>query len=174
MAGCGGSERHVATATPADSVSTGTAALVPTDAAHVLARVRDGRARVTVVNVWATWCAPCREEFPALLAAAAAHRDDGVRLLLLSTDFEEQINDVRKFLAAHGVRDTAYLKHEGDLPFIDAMNPGWSGTIPATFIYDSTGRRIAFWEGRADSARFEAAIQQALGRIPAAHEEKPS
>jgi thiol-disulfide isomerase/thioredoxin len=170
LAGCGGGTRHSAVTAAADSA----AALAPIDAARVLALAADGRARVTVVNVWATWCAPCREEFPALLEAAAAHRADGVRLLLVSTDFEDQAGDVRRFLAERGVRDTTYLKHQGDLPFIDTLNPGWSGTIPATFVYDSTGRRVAFWEGRADRARFEAAIRKALGRSPATHEETPS
>lgn len=176
VAGCGEAERpSSATADSSARVAfaDSTCALRPIDARGVLALARDGRARVTVVNVWASWCMPCRQEFPELLAAAEAHRADGVRLLLVSTDFEEQVSDVRRFLAKNAVRDTAFLKHDGDQTFIDTINPEWTGTIPATFVYDASGRRVAFWEGRADRARFESAIQQALGATTT-NQEKPS
>jgi thiol-disulfide isomerase/thioredoxin len=178
LAGCGGADRH-ATQAPAAGAATAvavdsTGALRPIDGRGVMALVSDGRARVTIVNLWATWCMPCREEFPELLAAANAHRADGVRLLLVSTDFEEQANEVRRFLARNAVTDTTYLKHDGDQTFIDTINPEWTGTIPATLVYDASGRRVAFWEGRADRARFESAIRRALGAPLATDKEKPS
>ena len=185
LAGCSGTDPHAQGAVSntlgaaaADSAGTvsneAETPLQPINASAILARVADGRARVTVVNVWATWCMPCREEFPGLLGAARAHAADGVRLMLVSTDFDEQLPDVHKFLAAHGVRDTTYIKRDGDQAFIDTLNPAWTGTIPVTLVYDVSGKRVAFWEGRADRARFEAAIQQALGTTPAATKEKHS
>ena len=126
-------------------------------------------ARASVINVWATWCGPCREEFPALLAVAKRHPD--VRLVLVSADFETQAPQARAFLAAHGVRDTTYLKHESDQAFIDGLAPDWSGALPATIVYDARGRRVAFWEGAADSTRFEAAIAAAFR--PSSNQEAP-
>ena len=82
--------------------------------------------------------------------------------------------DVRHFLESHGVRDTSYLKRGGDQTFIDTLNRAWSGSIPATFVYDAAGRRVAFWEGRADRARFEEAILQALASRRITDKEKPS
>ena len=179
LAGCGGTPHGAATAapdstaTPASPAASGTTgALQPISAASLVSLAGDGQARVTIVNVWATWCKPCRDEFPELLEAARAHRAEGVRLLLVSADFEEQIPDIHQFLAAQGVTDTTYLKHDGDQTFIDTLNPGWTGSIPATFVYDGAGRRIAFWEGRADRARFEAAIQQALTAAPGTNKER--
>jgi hypothetical protein len=93
-------------------------------------------------------------------------RHPGVRLVLASADFETQAPGVRAFLAAHGVRDTTYLKHEGDQAFIDGLDPDWSGALPATLVYDARGRRVAFWEGAADSTRFEAAIAAASQSQP--------
>jgi len=135
--------------------------LLPATAADVLARARDGATDVTIVNVWATWCGPCREEFPAMLATAQRH-DGRVRLLLLSADFEDQAGEARAFLRSQGITDTSWIKHENDQVFIDALHPQWSGALPATLVFDRTGRMRAFWEGGADSARFEAAVQQAL------------
>src|SRR6266850_1595147 len=96
------------------------------------------------------------------VAAARAHQADGVRLVLVSADFDDQMAETHHFLNSQGVHDTTYLKRQTDRVFIDALNPKWTGTIPATFVYDASGRRVAFWEGRADRARFEAAIRHAL------------
>jgi thiol-disulfide isomerase/thioredoxin len=140
----------------------GPAVIVPIDAAGLHAQLRSGRAAVTVVNMWATWCGPCREEFPALVAAAARHREEGVRLLLVSADFDEALPAARQFLEAHGVRDTSYVKAEADMEFIDGVHPEWSGALPATLIYDAQGRLVEYWEGLADSTRFENAMVRAL------------
>src|SRR2546423_2167943 len=86
FSGCGAQHRPrtraSAVAAPAD-----TAVLLPIDAAGLLARVSGAGARATLVNVWATWCPPCREEFPAMVAVARRHRAEGLRLLLVSGDF---------------------------------------------------------------------------------------
>lgn len=146
---------------PAATTLPDSAVVIPAPADLVLARAQDGTAGVTVVNVWATWCGPCREEFPALLAAIQRHQPDA-RLLLYSADFEDQASAVRAFLAERGVRDTVYLKTGDDQHFIEAMHPTWSGALPATLVFDRAGQLREFWEGEADSARFERAIQAAL------------
>lgn len=140
-------------------------ALVPVTAARVHALAAAPGAKATVLNVWATWCQPCREEFPALLAAARRHPD--VRLLLVSADFEDQKPFVRVFLAEHGVTDTTYFKDEADQAFIDGIDSTWSGALPATVVFDATGRPVAFHEGAADSARFAAMIAAGLAATPA-------
>ena len=134
--------------------------VVPVSAAQLNERLRASGARATLLNVWATWCAPCREEFPAMLEVARRHPE--LRVVLVSTDFDEQLPEVRRFLARHGVADTSYLKRGGDQEFIDTLDPAWSGALPATLVYDASGRRVAFWEGAAGPERFESAITKAL------------
>jgi len=121
-----------------------------------------GPARVTLVNLWATWCAPCRAEMPALLRVARAHRDDGVRLMLVSVDFDDQIGAVRRFLSQQAVEETTYMKTGDDMSFINGLHPSWSGALPATLVYDRRGNLTAFWEGAADENRFEHAVIAAL------------
>jgi thiol-disulfide isomerase/thioredoxin len=130
--------------------------------AEFAAIVRRPSPAATLVNVWATWCEPCREEFPSLLKASRQRRAEGLRLVLVSADFADQLPAVRQFLAAHGVTDTTYLKSGDDMAFIDSLSARWSGALPATFVYDASGREIAFWEGRADEARFGSAIDAAM------------
>jgi len=175
--GCGGSRTDTALTSdssssgpvPAENTSAAAAApspsmypaVEPIASGGIHSRVADGRG-VTVVNLWATWCAPCRAEMPALLRVARAHQGDGVRLMLVSVDFDDQLPAVRKFLAGHGVDQTTYFKNEDDQTFINAVNPQWSGALPATLIYDRKGRLVEFWEGAADENRFEHAVIAAL------------
>lgn len=155
LAGCArgaGPERRAAA--PRDT------ALVPATAAQLRARAALPGADATLLNVWATWCGPCRDEFPALVRVASGHPN--VRLMLVSADFDDQLPEVRAFLGAHGVTDTTFLKAEADQAFINGLDSTWSGALPATVVFDAKGRKVAFWEGAADSARFEAAISKAL------------
>jgi thiol-disulfide isomerase/thioredoxin len=119
-------------------------------------------ARVTLVNVWATWCGPCREEFPDLVKLKQNYADSGLRVIFVSADFEEQTDEVRRFLAAHGVADTTLLKTGDDMKFIDTLDKRWTGAIPATFLYDAAGRQRAFWEGRVDYAKFQSEVKKIL------------
>jgi len=141
-------------------------AVIPISAPDLLGRVRRSGARATVVNVWATWCAPCRQEFPALLKVARAHEREGLKLVLVSADFDDQLPGVHAFLGKNGVRDTTFLKAGDDMTFINTLSRDWSGALPATFVYDPRGRLVSFWEGKADEARFEKAVRQALHSTP--------
>jgi len=151
--------RHGSAARPAAAADTSGPPLVRTTADRLLALAAAPGTRATLLNVWASWCGPCREEFPALLAVMRRHPE--ARLLLVSGDFDSQVGEARRFLKEHGVTDTTYLKSGGDQAFIDALAPEWSGALPATMLYDARGRRTAFWEGAGDSARFEQALAQA-------------
>ncbi len=148
-----------AASTPAAASPGALPPLSPITADELMTRARTG---ATVVNLWATYCGPCRQELPALLRVARAHHKDGLRLMLVSVDFDEQRLTARRFLAAQGFRDTSFIKTGNDQAFINGVEPEWSGALPATLIFDRAGRRIAFWEGAADEHRFEHMVTQAL------------
>ena len=64
------------------------------------ARPRALKGKVVVVNVWATWCGPCRAEMPMLDAFYRAHRSQGLALIGLSADRSRDLAEVRKVMAA--------------------------------------------------------------------------
>jgi thiol-disulfide isomerase/thioredoxin len=129
--------------------------------AEALSRVIGERgARVTLVNVWASWCKPCVEEFPELMMVETAYRDSGLRMVLISADLERA--DADSFLTAHGVSIDSYYKTGPDEAFINALDPKWSGALPATMVYDAEGRRRASWEGKKDYIAFEKAVLEAM------------
>jgi thiol-disulfide isomerase/thioredoxin len=121
--------------------------------ATILAEAKASRAPLVLVNVWATWCDPCREELPELLRAYREHRAQGLRLVMISADDPDgraQAGQVLTSAAARaGIgRDldaTSYLKSDDDMKLIDGLDPRWSGALPATFLFDADGRRLRSW-----------------------------
>ncbi|HYE58944.1 MAG TPA: TlpA disulfide reductase family protein [Rhodothermales bacterium] len=131
---------------PPPSPDTAAVDLRPATSAEVLAYVRDGGAPLTVVNFWATWCAPCIVEFPELMRANEALKADGVRLVFVSADDLTDRAAVRTFLARQGASGVAFQKNEDEGPFITAFSNTWTGTLPATFVYDRAGREVAYFD----------------------------
>ncbi|HEY2953909.1 MAG TPA: TlpA disulfide reductase family protein [Candidatus Eisenbacteria bacterium] len=137
-------------------------ALRAATADQVLAAVREPGARAVLVNVWATWCVPCREEFPDLLEVAREYRARGLRLVLVSADFDDTLPQAREFLAANGVDFPSFHKTGDDMKFINTLEPSWSGAIPATIVFDGAGRKLRFLEGRQTYETLSQAVREAL------------
>ena len=125
----------------------------------------------TLINIWATWCEPCKEEFPILLELREKYLNEGLNVLLVSADFASQKNEALEFLNAQGVGFRTYHKDEEDTQFINTLYPQWSGAIPATLIFNQAGQLLEHWQGGATAEQFEAAIQTALHPKPDAKKE---
>jgi thiol-disulfide isomerase/thioredoxin len=138
--------------------------LVPATAGDVLQAVRAPGARAVLVNVWATWCIPCREEMPDLLRLRRAYADRGLRVVLVSGDFASDAEQATAFLGEQGVDFPTYLKKGSDMEFIDAFDPRWSGALPATFIYDDAGRLRHAIYGKGSYRKFEEKVRDVLQR----------
>jgi thiol-disulfide isomerase/thioredoxin len=132
------------------------------DGAGVLAAVRSSGARAVLVNVWASWCQPCREEFPDLLQLERKYRAQGFRLILVSADFDSDLPQARKFLTEQQVTFPTWWKVGDDMEFINALDPDWSGALPGSFLYDGTGRLVRSWEGKASYATLEQRLRAVL------------
>jgi thiol-disulfide isomerase/thioredoxin len=148
--------------------------LAVASASEVLAAVRTPGAPAVVVNLWATWCQPCREEFPDIVRIGRDFRGRGVRVLFVSTDFLEDREQARKYLASQGVTDRSFIKDDGsDMAFIDALEPRWTGIIPATLVFDGGGTVRWFHEGKTDYGTLKSTIDGLLA-APAAPSGHPN
>ena len=134
-------------------------------AAELATQIRDLPGDVKVVNFWATWCGPCREELPDFLAVADSLSGQGVTLALLSVDTPDmtaQALDVVNGLGASGiVPDNAnWIKSpsETDEAFAAGVSPRWKGDLPVTALYDRSGTQRAFLLGRTSRADLVRAI----------------
>jgi thiol-disulfide isomerase/thioredoxin len=134
----------------------------PATADAILTEVRKPGAGAVLVNVWATWCTPCQEEFPDLLHVARELAPKGLRLVLVSVDFPGDEQAATKFLTSQGVDFPTFVRTGKDEAFVDGLEPQWSGAIPATFLYDAKGTLVRFWEGKASYPVIKKRAQKAL------------
>jgi thiol-disulfide isomerase/thioredoxin len=108
-------------------------------------RLHDLRGHPVVINSWASWCPPCRQELP-LLAAAAAR--DGRRVAFLGLDVNDEPDAARRFLGQHPVSYPSYVDAGGDATT-------WLGHfvgLPTTIFLDPGGRVVATHTGQYSSA----------------------
>ncbi len=135
------------------------------DGPGVLRVARAPGAACTVINVWATWCEPCREEFPDLIKLRAAFAGRGLRLVLVSADVPEERATVQAFLRAQGIDFATWIKDQPDEAFIDALDRRWSGALPATFVLGPDGRIVEWWEGKRTYTEFARSVTAVLGPV---------
>jgi thiol-disulfide isomerase/thioredoxin len=103
-------------------------------------RLSDHRGDVVVMNVWASWCAPCRAEAPVLAKAAADLADKGVQFVGLDT--RDSDTSARAFATKFGVTYPNVIDRDGRLQllFADSLPPQ---AIPSTVVIDRQGRVAA-------------------------------
>ncbi|WP_126972827.1 TlpA disulfide reductase family protein [Gynurincola endophyticus] len=91
-----------------------------------------------VLNVWATWCAPCVEELPYLNEGVKAFKKEKVELWLLSMDFPKNLDEkLKKFIKEKGYTARYFwLTDDNADEFCPKLDQRWEGTIPVTLFYN--------------------------------------
>jgi thiol-disulfide isomerase/thioredoxin len=125
-------------------------------------------ARVRVVNIWATWCAPCVAEMPQLDSISASVRGDGVEFIGVSLDDAipgdraERKQLVTRFLAGKHIRfrNVYYVGRTNAL----ADRFRFDGSLPITLVFDEKGREVFRNEGVIDATKFRRKLDDLIKR----------
>lgn len=124
-----------------------------------------------LVNFWATWCEPCREEFPDLVKIDADYKGK-IDLITISLDELSEINrDVPKFLAEMKAEMPAYLLKTADADLaITSVSKDWTGGLPFTILYNENGEMAYFKQGKFKTETLRGEIDKILNAKKAANE----
>ena len=119
------------------------------------------RGKVVYVNLWATWCGPCRSEAPSLQRLYAEFEDDGFVILAVSVDSAEDVEKVREFREELGLTFPILLDPE-------RVAPSRYGTLkyPETFLVDAEGNLVESYLGPRnwDEPKYARTIARVLAR----------
>lgn len=171
LTGCGGSN-GVTNTPPANSVASGNAsngakksdypplasAVAQSDMKHLdgtTSKVADRKGKVLLLNMWATWCGPCRGEMPTLVKMQDEHRDKGFEIIGLNTDdgdTKEMVEEFAKELKLNYTLVWADTAMQNGLLKISNFNG-----IPQSFIVDRDGnlRGVFRGGGKAEVSKME-------------------
>jgi thiol-disulfide isomerase/thioredoxin len=119
------------------------------------------KGQVVLVDFWATWCPPCREEMPYLVKLAKQYEAKGVRLVAVSND---DLDDQREAVSRYVVETMPELR-----PYAAFGTPDVSATylvraLPTLYVVDRAGAIVASQTGQASESQIEQWIEEALAR----------
>lgn len=105
-------------------------------------RLHEQNDTLYLVNFWATWCGPCREEIPAILNIGQKYASSKFKILFVSLDMPKQIKShLIPFITKNKMDQEVVLLDDPDQnKWIDKVDPKWSGDIPFTLIYKKDSR----------------------------------
>lgn len=103
-------------------------------------RLSDWQGRPVVLNFWATWCAPCREEMPELVAAYQRYQDEG--LVIVGVNAQESASQAAGFMGQYNMAFPVALDSRGDVQQLYNVRG-----LPTTIFIDREGRIANRWAG---------------------------
>jgi thiol-disulfide isomerase/thioredoxin len=174
LAGCGsGSSSSEDVPTPADaraalrgappqlaSLHAQASELLPGQEAAFGRRMQQLKGYPVVVNAWGSWCAPCKEEFPALQRAAVRY---GGTVAFVGLDVKDSAGDARDWLRDHWVAYPSYVDPDEKL----ARRVGARVGLPTTVFYDRAGEVAYIHQGPyRDDTSLESDLQRYVGAKP--------
>jgi thiol-disulfide isomerase/thioredoxin len=120
------------------------------------------KGKVVLVEFWATWCVPCREEMPELVKLESKLRARGLDVIMISVDDPNDEARAAKVLKDTTMPVPGFLRNvPDDDKFCVSVDPGWaSGAVPAIFLYDRSGKKARAFIGATPMKTVEAALEK--------------
>lgn len=126
---------------------------------HTLA---DWHGKVLLVNFWATWCLPCRQEIPLLVKLQAKYAAQGLQVVGIATD-EQSEQEVRIFMKQMVV-NYPILMGDNQVPQIIAALGGNYIGLPYSLVFDQNGQVLKIHPGELDPKEAETLVRDAISK----------
>jgi len=142
------------------------ATLDPIDREGVKQLVANDSDKFRLINVWATWCGPCVEEFPALVTMHRMYRKRDFELITISADTPENRDKAMKLLDEQHASGKNYLfQGKNEYELVDSLDPKWQGALPYTLLVAPGGKVLFRKQGGLDALELRKVIADHLGRV---------
>lgn len=129
----------------------------------------DHKGKPLLVTFWATWCEPCRDEFPIINQIARDYAAKGLVVLGVDMDDDSAVNLIQHFLERNKPIFPSVRKKMGhEDAFVRGVDPQWRDEMPANFFYAADGRLLGFMIGGHPREDFDKIINVILSAGPAA------
>lgn len=127
------------------------------------AAVKSGAGKILVVNLWATWCAPCIAEIPDLIKVTRDLADKNVQLIGVAVDEPRQgTTKIASMRSKYFPEFATFARTEGELDdLISVVDPAWNEVVPTTYIIGRDGKVKSRIQGKKSFEEFRAIIQSA-------------
>jgi thiol-disulfide isomerase/thioredoxin len=126
--------------------------------------VQQYRGKPLLVNFWATWCEPCRDEYPMLNELAKQYAPQGLKVVGVNMDQDGDLILMRRFIARYKPIFPNYRKKPAEAKdtFGMAVLPGWNGSLPISVFYGKDGRQVGNFVGERNREAYEGVIRSLL------------
>jgi len=124
--------------------------------------------KLRLINVWATWCGPCVEEFPEFVEMNHMYRDRGFEFVSISADDPARKDKALKFLQREEASGPNYIFTTDDkYKLIEAVDPKWEGALPYTILVEPGGKVVYAHQGIIDPDELKKIIfnDPQIGRV---------
>ncbi|HEY8780422.1 MAG TPA: redoxin family protein [Mucilaginibacter sp.] len=113
------------------------------DAKGIAELLKNHSDKLRLINVWATWCGPCVEEFPDFVTMNRMYRDRGFEFVSISADDPDHKDKALKFLQRNQASGPNYIFNIDDkYKLIEAIDPKWEGALPYTLLVEPGGKVV--------------------------------
>src|SRR4030043_785622 len=125
--------------------------LEPVDLGAVKQILTNSSGKLRLINVWATWCAPCTAEFPELVKTDRMYRGRDFEFISISTDKADRRVRALEFLKKNQASHRNYIfTGESIYPLIETIDPAWRGALPYTLVVEPGGKIVYRRQGMVD------------------------